>query len=333
MSRSEDSSNIDVFDQFRRVASMAVDTTDSYLQSPVYQFTLGRKGWKMYVRENVYLSVFQHPLLSDTLIISPEVGGNFDLMVDVLNSLVHSGKKVQLGRFQRHHFDKLYAALERRPSPLIHTIVEKEEEVMDWKFPARNIKTAYVAAMNGQECRGIRRANNHINNNADISIMEYSDSRFLDACEAAVLSWAATVVFSGKKPEYDMKDYYYGLFNILQQYPDMFDGYALVSGGEAVGCSIWEKTSKQSVTPVANVSKQSVKDLSTFNISTTCIMLNDQGVANYNMGASETEGLDKFKQGFQDKLDQEENSYKMQSAEVSYNNFQSLCVEEHILVP
>ena len=266
---------------------------DSYIGSLGYYMLTGRKGAQLYQEGNSYLVVCQHPHIEDKLIVFPEINGDGSLTAKVLHRLDVPRGGVQLARYTDADLLKLHMAIERLPFPQATLFREMDETVLDWKYPAYVIDTRKTGDMQGKEFDKLRNKFNKVAGELE-SIPLHSDQGYR-AMRSSLMFWIGAMIYCGKETGHDLGSFYQTLFKAIKEYPEMFDGVVFLHKAEPAGFTIWDRPVQGTVNALAGLSRMSVKGMSEFQTVTACRVLAEQGIHSYNLGGSETAGLDQYK--------------------------------------
>ena len=269
---------------------------ESFSKSLPYYLMTGRRGLKVFQNENTMVCIAKHPHDEDSVLIFPEINGDYSLTVQVLNRLSSSGLNVQLARYTHENRKQLGQAVEANALKLVKSIKLKEEDILDWKYPVRILDTVKVSKMSGKKLKGIRHKFNRAAD--DYEVLPLSHPEAVKAIRASVLLWASGMIFAGNETGYDMTEFYDTLVKHIVAFPSLFDGFAVTNGKEALGFSVWDYTG-DTANSLASLSRRSIDGMSEFQKVTACRMLSDKGIKRFNLGGSETDSLDYFKMKFQ----------------------------------
>ncbi len=269
---------------------------DSFCKSLPYYLLTGRKGLKVFQNGNTTLCISKHPHNDSCLLVFPEIEGDFSLTVRVLNRLAQSGLKVQLARYTKSNYKQLKQAIAANTLTIIKNIELKEEDILDWKYPAHILDTVKVATLSGNKLKNVRQKFNGVSSNLDILPLLHPDA--VKGMRAAVLLWESGMIFAGNETDHNMTEFYGTLVKHVVAFPSLFDGFVLSNGKESLGFSIWDYTGN-TANSLASLSKRSIDGVSDFQKVTACKMLAAKGIKRFNLGGSETESLDDFKLKFQ----------------------------------
>ena|GEM_PF-1983330 len=294
---------------------------DSYLKSLPYFLLTGRKGFYFFRDEQTSLTVAVHPHKANTLIVFPEFDGTGELTVQVLNKLSEKKFDVQLARYTEHDYQKLQFALKKDKERIISSITIREEDVLDWKYPARILDTTKVANLQGNSFGKLRNKFNKISGSDEYEIVPLSSPEAGRVIKSSIFNWLAGLALIGRETGKDVSEFYDTLTKQLVAFPSFFDGFAIKTKSEAVGFTIWDVTGN-TANALAGLSKRNVSGLSEFQTVTACQILSARGVARYNLGGSETENLDTYKLKFHPA-----ESIRMFSCDVDFENHGVLPLE------
>lgn len=267
---------------------------DSYALSTPYYLLTGRKGISVYSQNDALVIVCRHPHIEGRLMVFPEIGGDGTLTLKVLNALQAPENGIQLARYTQADFEKLQNAAASAPVHGRHfDLAEHEENVMDWKYPVHILNTQNVAGMNGGQYEKLR--NKYNKACPQLEVIGLEDPNAIKIMRASLMFWAGTMIYAGKESGHDLTGFYETLFRHMQDFPDVFGGFVVLHNGEPAGFTVWEHTVSGTANGIAGLSRQSVKGMSEFQTVTACRMLRDEGIKYYNIGGSETEGLNRHK--------------------------------------
>lgn len=269
---------------------------ESFSKSLPYYSLTGRKGLKIFQDDNAMVCIAKHPHTEDTILVFPEINGDYCLTVKVLNQLASSNFKVALARYTEENFRELNKAIQNNAVKLIQTINIKEEDILDWKYPARILDTEKVSKMTGKSLKGVRYKFNKTACGMKVIPLSHPDAE--RTIRASILLWASGMIFAGNETGHDMTEFYDVLVKHIVMFPSLFDGFAVTNGKEALGFSVWDCTG-DTANSLASLSKRAVDGISEFQKVTACKILAEKGIKYFNLGGSETKTLDDFKMKFQ----------------------------------
>lgn len=270
---------------------------DSYLKSLPYFLLTGRKGFYFFRNESTSVTVAVHPHKENTLLVFPEFDGDGSLTVEVLNELAKQSFDIQLARYTESDYQKLQKALADDKKRIIKSIKLKQEDLLDWRYPARILDTKAVAELQGKPFLKIRNKFNKVARSDNFEVVPFSDPEAEKIIQSTIYTWLAGLAFIGRETGNDVSEFYTTLAEQLKTFPSFFDGFAVRTPKEAIGFTIWDVTS-DTANALAGLSKRSISGMSEFQTVTACRLLSEKGITRYNLGGSETENLDKYKLKF-----------------------------------
>lgn len=278
------------------LSSTACHHPDSYIRSLGYYLLTGRKGAHLYQDGHSQLIVCEHPHIEDRLLVFPEINGTGALTVKVLNDIHVPSGGIQLARYTDQDLARLTLAARNLTASKKIITQEIEEKILDWKYPARILDTATTAALQGKAFDKLRNKINKIATHIDILPLRSKEGH--RAIRASLMFWVGSMIYGEKETGHDLIGFYETLLQAVQQYPDLFDGLVFLAGGEPAGFTVWDAPINNAVNAMASLSRTSVKGLSEYQTVAACRTLIAQNVHSYNMGGSETGGLDQYKMKF-----------------------------------
>ena len=302
--------------------------TDSYSTSLPYYLLTGRKGCKVYSNGEASIVVAIHPHLDKKLLVFPELNGNGDLTVQILNQLASKGLGIQLARYTEDDHLRLQAALKRDATSLISSVKLVSEDILDWKYPAHIINTARVSELKGKEFNGLRKVFNRVSALEDFKITPLHEPEGINKMKASVLIWAGLMIHAGKENNHDMREFYDTLIQHIVTFPQMFDGFIINHQGEPAGFTVWDNMGEETATALASLSRRSINNMSAFQLIEASKRLHEKGITRLNLGGSETPELNNFKLKFRPV-----DSINLSSYDVEHNLYGKHNIEEIILAP
>ncbi len=270
---------------------------DSYVGSLGYYLLTGRKGGQLYQDGNSYLVVCQHPHVEDKLLVFPEINGDGSLTATVLSNIEVPRNGIQLARYADTDLFKLDLAFDRQSSAKNILLKQVEEEILDWKHPIRVLDTRKTAYMQGKPFDKLRNKYNKVA--GELECIPLHSEHGYRAMRSSLMFWVGAMIYCGKETGHDLTGFYQTLFKAIREYPAMFDGLVFLQHGEPAGFTIWDQPVQGTVNALAGLSRMSVKGMAEFQMVTACRTLAEQGIHSYNLGGSETEGLDRYKMKYQ----------------------------------
>jgi len=256
----------------------------------------------------------------------PEVGKcDYELTASVLNMLEPPQNGIQLAR----HSEEEVSALKRQLAQLNYTPVTGvsvvEEDVMDWRYPARILDTETVLNLQGKVFKDVRTKFRRAAKVVEHTPLNQENA--LKFMRAALKFWEGNMIFNAKDTS-DMSDFYIALFRIMEENPEAIDGLFFMQGRKSLGFSVWDTPSAGAANLLVSLCDTSVAELADYQVIESCRALHERGVETLNMGGSETQSLDSFKAKYQPR-----ESLKVLSADVSYRQVENVNVEVRELVP
>ena len=125
----------------------AEEDCDSYAVSPAYYAFTGRRGLWLYHYDGTYLPMCWHPNVDGQILVFPPRGKkNYAAITALLDEAPAPPLGFLLARFKPQEISQLktFYAFVRRVS-----FEPVEEEVLDWRYPARILSTLNTAQMMG----------------------------------------------------------------------------------------------------------------------------------------------------------------------------------------
>lgn len=268
---------------------------DSFSTSLPYYLLTGRKGCQAYTDGTATVVVALHPHTDGRVLVFPEINGDGQLTVKILNQLAYKNVDVQLARYTEEDYQKLNHALAEEKHSAISSIQLTPEDILDWNYPAHILDTKKVSELKGNNFSDIRTKFNKVAGRFEE--IPLSDPKAIQKIRASILIWAGLTISVGKESHHDMTSFYHKLVELISQSPDSFNGFALSHKGEPAGFTIWEEAG-DTANAIAGLSRRSIAGMSEYQTIKACRLLNNSGVQKYNLGGSETAGLDKYKLKF-----------------------------------
>lgn len=294
---------LDIPNKLSEVANLAqtfghiCNHPDSYIGSLGYYLLTGRKGAQLYQEGNSYLIVAQHPHVQDRLLVFPEINGDGSLTAKVLNSLDAPRNGIQLARYTDIDLFKLDLAFEGMPLSKNIMLKQFDEDILDWKHPVRVLNTRTTGEMHGKSFDKLRNKYNKVA--GELECIPLHSEQGYRAMRSSLMFWVGAMIYCGKETGHDLTSFYQTLFRAVKEYPAMFDGLVFLDKGEPAGFTIWDQPVQGTVNALAGLTRMSVKGMAEFQMVTACRTLAEQGIHSYNLGGSETEGLDQYKLKYQ----------------------------------
>lgn len=267
---------------------------DSYVISVPYYLLTGRKGASLYTRGHSSLVVCKHPHIEGRLMVFPEIGAaDGTLTCRVLEALESPPNGIQLARYTDKDFCHLIEAGERLSHNKKYELHEVEEHVMDWKYPVHILNTEQVATLKGNAFDKIR--NKYNKASTHLEVLPLTDTKANAIMRSSLMFWVGSMIYTGKETGHDLMEFYTTLFKQIEATPEMYGGFVALSEGAPAGFTIWDKPAAGIANGIASLNHLKIKGMSEFQTITACSMLRAEGVLKYNIGGSETEGLNRHK--------------------------------------
>lgn len=280
------------------------NSRDSFLLSAIYYRLTGRKGARVYSNENSFVTVIEHPHLSNSLMIFPEIcdGSDFSLTAEVIQDINHSENEIYFCRYTDMDFVKLNAQLTNNLA--IEKIIE---ENLDWKYPLRILDTQIVSDLKGGRFQKIR--NTYLRVGEYVDIVPVEGEKHLSLMNSVLKLWEKRLISIGKETE-DMFGFYNELFSLFQKGVEV-SGLCFVQKGRPIGFTIWDVCCNDIANLFVNLADPTIVGASDFQLVNTCRCLQKQGIQLLNTGGSETDGLDFFKNKYRPTISHEVFTYKL----------------------
>ena len=279
---------------FVKLLASEVDV-DSYAISPAYYAFTGRRGLWLYHYDGTYLPVCWHPNVDGQILIFPPRGKkNFAAITAFLNEAPSPPQGFLLARFKPQEIGQLktfYAFVSRVSFEPI------EEEVLDWRYPARILSTLNTAQMLGHEYMLIRNRVRQTNKySVDVQPLLI---KHVPEIEILALRWANR---QAEKPDelIDLVTPYKETLRLLKQQKLGLDGLVFSVDGQIQAVTMWDVSNPEHriANLYMNLCNVTYRGLSEFSIKATAVKLCEAGIPLMNLGGSETAGLDHYKNKF-----------------------------------
>jgi hypothetical protein len=283
------------FTRLRQLLASCEDP-DSYLTSPVYYSFTGRRGLWVYEKDKAFVLACWHPNVSGQVLIFPQlIKSETDLVADLLSVIPEPTSGVRIARVKsadaaEHknlNFDNRHISLERR-----------EEDVLDWKYPAHILSTDDVAALSGHKFMSIRNRIRQLKNYS-VDVMPFDAISHSRALENLLHRWAN--YNAANREEYEqLYAPYETLFSQSIDKPPGLSGLMTFVDGQLQAVSLWDVSNVKEKTAniYVNFCNTDFRGLSEYSMVATCKSLLDQSVHYVNLGGSETASLNFFKKKF-----------------------------------
>jgi hypothetical protein len=303
-----------LFDFQQQFESVSIYNEDSYLNSELYYKITGRKGAWVYKNDTSSLVVCQHPHNPKMLLVFPEVGEvTYELTASVLHQLYRADHEIRLARYTQDDYEGLKNHLAKRDFNLIESLDIVQENDMDWKYPVHILDTQKVAAMYGKKFEDVRAKFNKAQKYGVEYTLMNKETAVKDM-RAALKYWEGSMIAEGKDTD-DMTAFYERFFGLINAHKGQFEGLLFSHGRRPTGFMIWDQVGDDYANGLVNLADISITGLGDFQIGTLCQILHDRGIKYLNIGGSETERLDYYKQKFQPVK-----SIPLLSVDVQYKN-------------
>lgn len=268
---------------------------DSYGVSPSYYAFTGRRGLWLYHYDGTYLPICWHPNVDGQMLVFPPRGKkNYSAITSLLDEAPVPPCGFLLARFKPQEVSQLktlYAFIRRVSFKPI------EEEVLDWKYPARILSTLNTAQMLGHEYMLIR---NRVRQTHKYSLdVKPLSVEHVPEIETLALRWANK---QAENPDelIDLVTPYKETLRLLKSKKLGLDGLVFIAEGQIQAVTMWDISN-----PIhkvgnlyMNLCNVTYRGLSEFSIQATASKLCADGISLLNLGGSETAGLDRYKNKF-----------------------------------
>ncbi len=297
---------------------------DTYIYSLPYYLLTGRKGASVYSQNDTHLVVCKHPHIDERLMVFPEINGDGTLTMKVLNALDIPKNGIQLARYSQEDFKKLQTAGMSLGNHKGLVFSEIDEAIMDWKYPVHILNTQKTSQLRGNLYEKLR---NKFNKASQVlEIVPIEDSKAIKIMRSSLHFWMGMMVYTDKETGHSLGDFYESLFGLIEKYPSAFGGFTVISNGEPAGFTVWDKPAFGVANGIASLSRQSIKGMAEYQMITACKILSEQGVRYYNMGGSETEGLDTHKKEYRPEFSIPLSSYEISASNLNGFEVQALVI-------
>lgn len=286
---------------------------DSYLYSPVYYTLTGRRGCWLYSGKKSNIIFCWHPNALEKILIFPgfnekEIIVDSTDLKDLLNIFPYY-KETQLSRIPdsliKQINDYKFENISLQPVP---------ELVLDWKYPAHILSVNLILALQGKSFEKTRNMLRRIDK-TKINIVSINDRNKNDIFNL-IETWCQTFGLDSYSQE-DLTSPTKKLLELLLLPYFKLDGIIIYDKKKPIAFSIWEKSSSiESPSNVFSMStEKNITGLSEYLIYSMCERLKEQGVKYFNLGGSETQGLDEYKRKFRPVK-----SYTLHTLSLSHKN-------------
>lgn len=277
-----------------RLLASEIDV-DSYAVSPAYYAYTGRRGLWLYHYDGTFLPMCWHPNVEGQMLVFPPRGQkNYAAVTALLNEAPSPPRGFLLARFKPQEIGQLktlYAFVSRVSFEPI------EEEVLDWRYPARILSTLNTTQMLGHEYMLIR---NRVRQTKKYTVdTERLSLKHIPEIERLALRWANK---QAENPEelIDLVTPYKETLRLYKQRELGLGGLVFIVDGQIQATTIWDISNPEHkiANLYMNLCNVSYRGLSEFSIKATAAILCEDGVPLLNLGGSETASLDHYKNKF-----------------------------------
>jgi len=262
---------------------------DTYTNSASYFAMTGRKGLWLYGDEKTAMVIARHPNDPEQLLFFPPIGLDPVGLIQAarFDPEIPAGK-IRLARVAPED-SQLSSRLQ-----VNHIGTEKDEDVLDWRYPVHILGTEDVSEHKGSKFRDFRK---NINKalarglRSEHISMKHHVLKAIGICK----QWSERRVSQSFFLE-DLLEPTKKALELLEQKAMAMDGLVIYEGSAPISYIIWEETNP--VLGMANsISGMSIKQKGTdeFAMLEMCKELSKKGYKRVCIGGSESEGLDAFK--------------------------------------
>ena len=272
---------------------------DSYLSSPIYYLFTGRRGLWSYADRGHMVFFCWHPNCDGQLLVFPPIVAEArGLLRNLLDVLPPPPQGLRLARVKTNlEQEHLVRHLECSESRCIEC-TPVCEDVLDWHYPVRILSTSDVTGASGIKFRNVRKGLIHCRK-YDIQKQSLNLDVHRKDLKELLHRWAEQA--SKTEDEYlDLYQTYDGLFALALDETHSVHGLVYSIDGQLQAVSLWEMsgTDKSIANLYANFCIPAFDGLAEFTIVSVCEALQDKGIDFLNLGGSETQSLDFFKNKF-----------------------------------
>lgn len=290
--------NLSNYDVLKSYLEQYADS-DSYLTSPTYFLFTGRKGLWSYSHDGYKVLFCWHPNCEGQILIFPPLDANaLNLVAELLLVLPHPPLGIRLARVKAGFAqDNIIQHLEAVSERSIDCI-SLREEILDWHYPIRILSTSHVKAAKGNKFRNVRKGLIHAKQH-NIEKRPLNLTIHREDVGKLLHRWASLV--SKTKEEYaDLYETYNSLFLLSLDQTHSVEGLVYYVNDKLEAISLWDISMGKVMTAnlYANFCNTTLDGLAEYTIVSVCGALQDKGIDLLNMGGSETETLDFFKNKF-----------------------------------
>ena len=268
---------------------------DSYAISPAYYAFTGRRGLWIYNYDGAYLPICWHPNIDGQILVFPPHGKkNYAAITALLDEAPEPPMGFLLARFKPQEISQLktlYAFVRRVSFEPI------EENVLDWRYPARILSTLNTVQMLGRDYMAIRnriRQTKHCHISVETMLLQH-----IPDIENLAYRWAN---HQSDQPSdlVDLVNPYKEILRLFRKKEFGLNGLVFIIDGNIQAATMWDVSNP--LHKIANLymslSNVTYRGLSEFAIKATATQLCNDGIPLLNLGGSETAGLDHYKNKF-----------------------------------
>lgn len=269
---------------------------DSYLTSPIYYFFTGRKGLWVYEKHGAFLLVCWHPNVAGQILIFPQlINHHVDLVSELLAFIPEPNAGVRIARVKKN--DK---AILQSLNDSGHAFMpcECEENILDWKFPVHILSTGSVAALTGHRYMYIRNRIRQTHKHS-VKVMPCDAIHHSKALENLLHRWANHNATSAEEYE-NLYSPYDNLFSLSMEKSSRLSGLMFFVDDVLEAVGLWDISNHQQKTAnlFVSICNTEIRGLSEFLTFKCCETLHNQGTQLLNLGGSEWQGLNTYKNKF-----------------------------------
>ncbi|MDX2027927.1 MAG: phosphatidylglycerol lysyltransferase domain-containing protein [Alphaproteobacteria bacterium] len=272
---------------------------DSYLTSPLYFLYTGRNGLWAYSAFGKSILFCWHPNREGHVLVFPASdAASLKALASLLRMLPTPPLGLRLARVPTDaSLDKITNGLKAVTGrSLTHRILS--EDVMDWRYPARILATENLVTLLGRKLGDVRNGLARARRYQAVRAPLQADLH-KNGLSRLIHQWAARTSVS-RESYFDRYDFHESLFSMLRGQSAMAEGMVFLIDGQIEAVSLWDvsKGAKPTANLHANISNPQFPRLAELALVETASALHASGVEFLNLGGSETESLDFFKNKF-----------------------------------
>lgn len=268
---------------------------DSYSISPVYYALTGRKGLWIYQDGNTYIPLCWHPNTEGQILVFPLRGENNPLvMTRLLNEIPTPPAGIRLARIKKSRLNSKNFSKPTHASERLISYAPVQELILDWRYPVRVLSTEIVSSMRGHS---FMRTRNHVNQakRNSISVCPLNSSHTAQLINF-IYKWANKRT-NNFDELIDLLDPYKKIFELHASDDFNLDGLVFIIDGAIQGLTIWEMPNSKNAVANSwvNICNTGYTGISEFMMKALAETLLKKGINLFNLGGSETKGLDDYK--------------------------------------